>query len=70
MGFPTVKKLLHLINIRKEFCTMYLTEQMIEQLKADLKTAKTFEDLMSKDGAIKKLNSQNTNAVNQLKKLR
>ena len=34
---------------------MDLTEQMIEQLKADLKTAKTYEDLMGKDGAIKKL---------------
>lgn len=34
---------------------MELTEQMIEQLKADLKTAKTQEDLMGKDGAIKKL---------------
>ncbi|MDP1993828.1 MAG: IS256 family transposase [Ignavibacteria bacterium] len=28
---------------------------MIEQLKADLKTAKTYDDLMGKDGAIKKL---------------
>lgn len=34
---------------------MELTEQMIEQFKADLKTAKTYEDLMGKDGAIKKL---------------
>ena len=34
---------------------MELTEKMIEQLKADLKTAKTYEDLMGKDGAIKKL---------------
>ena len=34
---------------------MDLTEQMIEQLKADLKTAKTYDDLMGKDGAIKKL---------------
>ena len=33
---------------------MDLTEQMIEQLKADLKTAKTYDDLMGKDGAIKK----------------
>ena len=55
MGFPIVKNLLHLTNIRKEFCTMDLTEQMIEQLKADLKTAKTYDDLMGKDGAIKKL---------------
>jgi hypothetical protein len=39
MGFPIVKNLLHLTNIRKEFCTMDLTEQIIEQLKADLKTA-------------------------------
>jgi len=55
MGFPIVKNLLHLTNIRKEFCTMDLTEQMIEQLKADLKIAKTYDDLMGKDGAIKKL---------------
>ena len=34
---------------------MELTEEMIEQLKADLKTAKTYEDLMGKNGAIKKL---------------
>ena len=55
MGFPILINLLHLTNIRKEFCTMDLTEQMIEQLKADLKTAKTYDDLMGKDGAIKKL---------------
>lgn len=55
MGFPIPINLLHLTNIRKEFCTMDLTEQMIEQLKADLKTAKTYDDLMGKDGAIKKL---------------
>ena len=34
---------------------MKLTEEMIEQLKADLSGAKTYEDLMGKDGAIKKL---------------
>lgn len=34
---------------------MELTEKMIEQLKADLSKAKTYEDLMGKDGAIKKL---------------
>ncbi len=34
---------------------MELTESMIEQLKADLKQAKTYEDLMGADGAIKKL---------------
>lgn len=34
---------------------MELTEEMIEQLKADLKTVKTYEDLMGKNGAIKKL---------------
>jgi hypothetical protein len=28
---------------------------MIEQLKADLSKAKTYDDLMGKDGAIKKL---------------
>jgi hypothetical protein len=30
---------------------MELTDKMIEQLKADLKEAKTYEDLMDKDGA-------------------
>ncbi len=34
---------------------MKLTPEMIEQLQADLSEAKTYEDLMSKDGAIKKL---------------
>lgn len=34
---------------------MELTDKMIERLKADLKGAKTYEDLMGKDGAIKKL---------------
>jgi len=34
---------------------MKLTEEMIEQLKSDLSGAKTYEDLMGKDGAIKKL---------------
>lgn len=34
---------------------MKLTEEMIEQLKADLSKAKTYEDLMGKNGAIKKL---------------
>ena len=34
---------------------MDLTEEMIEQLKADLSNAKTYNDLMGKDGAIKKL---------------
>jgi len=28
---------------------------MIEQLKADLKTAKTYQDLMGENGAIKKI---------------
>ena len=37
---------------------MKLTEEMIEQLKADLSKAKNYEDLMGKDGAIKKLLSQ------------
>jgi transposase-like protein len=37
---------------------MELTDKMIEQLKADLKGAKTYEDLMGKDGAIKKLISK------------
>ncbi len=34
---------------------MELTPQMIEQLKADLSKAKNYDDLMGKDGAIKKL---------------
>lgn len=34
---------------------MELTEEMIEQLKADLTKARTYEDLMGRDGAIKKL---------------
>lgn len=34
---------------------MDLTEEMIEQLKADLAKAKNYNDLMGKDGAIKKL---------------
>jgi len=34
---------------------MELTEKMIDQLKADLSKAKTYEDLMGKKGAIKKL---------------
>jgi putative transposase len=34
---------------------MELTDEMIEQLKADLKNAKTYEDILGKDGAIKKL---------------
>jgi transposase-like protein len=34
---------------------MELTPEMLEQLKADLSQAKTYEDLMGKDGAIKKL---------------
>lgn len=34
---------------------MELTEEMIEQLKADLKKARTYQDLMGNDGAIKKL---------------
>lgn len=34
---------------------MELTEEMMEQLKEDLKKARTYEDLMGEDGAIKKL---------------
>lgn len=34
---------------------MDLTEEMIEQLKADLKKAKTYQDLMGDNGAIKKI---------------
>lgn len=37
---------------------MDLTDKMIEQLKADLSKAKNYEDLMGKDGAIKKLIAQ------------
>ena len=34
---------------------MELTTQMIEQLKADLKNVRTYQDLMGEDGAIRKL---------------
>jgi hypothetical protein len=34
---------------------MELTEEIIEQLKTDLSKAKNYNDLMGKDGAIKKL---------------
>jgi hypothetical protein len=34
---------------------MELTTEMIEQLRADLKKAKTYKDLMGEDGAIKKI---------------
>ncbi|VAX16669.1 hypothetical protein MNBD_IGNAVI01-1360, partial [hydrothermal vent metagenome] len=34
---------------------MELTNEMIEQLKADLSGATTYRDLMGKDGAIKNL---------------
>ncbi len=34
---------------------MELTKEILDQLKADLSKAKTYEDLMGKDGAIKKL---------------
>ena len=34
---------------------MELTPEMIDQLKTDLSKAKTYEDLMGHDGAIKKL---------------
>jgi transposase-like protein len=34
---------------------MELTEEMIAQLKADLKTARTYQDLMGENGAIKKI---------------
>ena len=37
---------------------MELTEKMIEQLKADLSKAKNYEDLISRDGVIKKLLAQ------------
>jgi len=37
---------------------MELTPEMIEQLKADLSKAKSYEDLMGKEGAIKKLLSK------------
>lgn len=42
---------------------MQLTEKMIEQLKADLEQAKTYEDLMGKDGAIKKLIASSIEAM-------
>jgi hypothetical protein len=34
---------------------MELSKENIEQLKKDFKTAKSYDDLMGKDGAIKKL---------------
>lgn len=34
---------------------MDLTPEMIEQLRADLKNAKTYQDLMGENGAIKKI---------------
>jgi len=34
---------------------MEFTPKIIEQLKADLKKAKTYQDLMGEDGAIKKI---------------
>lgn len=34
---------------------MELTPEMIEQLRADLKNAKTYQDLMGENGAIKKI---------------
>ena len=34
---------------------MELTPEVLEQLKADLAKAKTYGDLMGKDGALKKL---------------
>lgn len=34
---------------------MELTPEIIEQLKADLKTARTYQDLMGENGAIKKI---------------
>lgn len=34
---------------------MEIPDEMIEQLKADLKNAKTYEDILGKEGAIKKL---------------
>ena len=37
---------------------MNLTDEMIEQLKADPSKAKNYDDLMGKDGAIKKLISK------------
>lgn len=37
---------------------MNLTDEMIQQLKADLSKAKNYNDLMGKDGTIKKLISR------------
>lgn len=61
-GFSFYKKLItfnhypdYLSVVRKEIYTMELTPEMIEQLKADLKTAKTYQDLMGDNGAIKKI---------------
>lgn len=38
-----------------EILQVKLTKEQIEQLQKDLENAKTFEDLMGKDGAIKRL---------------
>jgi transposase-like protein len=42
---------------------MELTEEMIEQLKADLSKAKTYEGLMGKNGAIKNLIAKSLEAM-------
>jgi len=42
---------------------MELTEDMIRQLKADLSKAKTYQDLMGSDGAIKKLLKQSLESM-------
>jgi transposase-like protein len=39
----------------KEYFSMELSDHLLEQLKKDLATAKSYHDLMGKDGAIKKL---------------
>lgn len=56
-AFTSKKKIVILLikNPKGAFTLMELTDKMIEQFKADLKGAKTYEDLMGKDGAIKKL---------------
>jgi transposase-like protein len=56
-AFTSKKKIVILLikNPKGAFTLMEFTDKMIEQFKADLKGAKTYEDLMGKDEAIKKL---------------
>jgi len=48
------KKSLHL-TIKKGDLHMEITEEIFEQFKADLKKARTYQDLLEETGAIKKI---------------